>query len=127
MLMAATKRRAKLPAALSPGEEAFALAWRAHGFTTRLGLSFLREFKFSTERDWRFDFAWPDARVAVEIEGGTKGRSRHTQHAGFKDDCVKYNTAAMWGWCVIRLTPDMVDDGWILLIKSAVEGRTGRL
>ncbi len=29
-----------------------------------------REYRFHRERRWRFDFAWPDYKVAVEVEGG---------------------------------------------------------
>lgn len=68
------------------------------------------EYRFC-ERRWRFDFAWPDKKVALEIEGGTWSRSRHTTGAGYRNDCYKYNTAATLGWCVIRATTDMVKDG----------------
>jgi len=30
----------------------------------------VREYRFHPKRKWRFDFAWPDCQVAVEIEGG---------------------------------------------------------
>lgn len=71
----------------------------------------VREFKFS-ERGWRFDFAWPDRKIAVEVEGGTSfGKSRHSHGKGFESDAVKYNTAALLGWRVLRFTTAMVHRG----------------
>ena len=67
-----------------------------------------KEFRFHPKRRWRFDFAWPDKMVAVELEGGTWTGGRHTRGKGFRNDCEKYNSAAFLGWTVIRLTTDMV-------------------
>jgi very-short-patch-repair endonuclease len=66
----------------------------------------VREFKFHPFRRWRFDFAWPSCMVAVELEGGTFSRkkSRHTTGSGHQADCVKYNAAALGGWCVLKYT-----------------------
>ena len=61
-----------------------------------------REYRFHPVRKWRFDFAWPAVKVAVEAEGGTYSRGRHTRGAGFADDCIKYNEAALLGWTVLR-------------------------
>lgn len=69
------------------------------------------EFRFHTERRWRFDFAWPDRSVAVEVEGGSWSSGRHTRPLGFEMDCVKYNEAALLGWRVLRVTPNMIEDG----------------
>jgi hypothetical protein len=62
-------------------------------------------------RKWRFDFAWPSHKIAVEIEGGTWGKSRHTTGAGFMADCEKYNAATVHGWLVLRFVVNHVDDG----------------
>lgn len=62
-----------------------------------------REYRFDSQRGWRFDFALPEQRIAIEIEGGLH-RGRHTQARGFIEDCHKYNAATMAGWRVIRLT-----------------------
>lgn len=71
----------------------------------------VEELKFSPFRKWRFDFAWPSAYVAAEVEGGTWGRSRHTSGKGFEKDCEKYNAALCMGWRVLRYTKRMVMDG----------------
>lgn len=66
----------------------------------------VREHQFHASRRWRFDFAWPDQQVAVEIEGGTFSRrqGRHNSGIGHHRDCEKYNAAALLGWCVLRYT-----------------------
>ena len=69
------------------------------------------EHRFHKERKWRFDFAWPVSKIAVEVEGGTWSKGRHTRGAGFANDCEKYNSATLLGWRVYRFTSDMIDDG----------------
>ena len=69
-----------------------------------------REYRFHDSRRWRFDFAWVDLMLAVEIEGGTWSRGRHVRGQGFADDCEKYNNAALLGWRVLRFTTEMVND-----------------
>lgn len=62
---------------------------------------------FFPNREWRFDFCWKDARVAVEMEGGVSGgkkKSRHTTAEGFQEDTTKYNSATATGWRVLRFT-----------------------
>lgn len=71
-------------------------------------------------RDWRFDFAWPDQWVGLEVEGGGWVGGRHTRGKGFEDDCVKYAAAARLGWQVIRVTGNMIDDGSALQTVEAV-------
>jgi very-short-patch-repair endonuclease len=95
----------KTPQPLSVGEETFMLHCRAHG------LEPVREHTFC-ERKWRFDFAFPARKIAVEVEGGAAfGRGRHTSHTGFRGDIRKYNRAAQEGWLVLRYTTDMVTRG----------------
>lgn len=69
-----------------------------------------KEFQFAKEigRKWRFDRAWPEHKVAVELEGGVYTQGRHTRGAGFETDCEKYNTATAMGWRVFRLTAGML-------------------
>lgn len=70
-----------------------------------------KEYKFHPTRKWRFDFAWPLEKFAVEIEGGVWSGGRHTRGKGFIEDCIKYNEAVMLGWRVIRVTTEMVENG----------------
>jgi len=70
-----------------------------------------REYRFHNERLWRFDFAYPLQFLAIEVEGGTWQKSRHTSGEGFQKDCEKYNTAALMGWTVLRFTTTMINSG----------------
>lgn len=69
------------------------------------------EYQFLKERKWRFDFAWPHRKVALEVEGGTFSGGRHTRGMAFEKDCEKYNSAAINGWLVLRVTKHMIEDG----------------
>lgn len=70
-----------------------------------------REFRFHPIRQWRFDFAWEDRRLAVEVEGGVWTQGRHVRGAGFENDCEKYAEAVALGWRVMRVTPRQIRDG----------------
>lgn len=71
----------------------------------------VREFAFAKPRRWRFDFCWPEQRIALEQEGGVWVRGRHTRGTGYLRDLEKYNEAAVRGYIVIRCTPDQLQDG----------------
>lgn len=64
----------------------------------------IRNYRFHATRGWLLDFAWPEQLVAVEIEGGTRRKSRHTSPDGYQEDCIKYNSAALDGWLLLRYT-----------------------
>jgi len=86
-------RKSEVPKALSKGEEAFALHCRAEK------LKPIREFRFHKARKWRFDFYFPERKLAVEVEGGYGGRH---QRGGFCTDMEKYNAAVEMGIMVLR-------------------------
>ena len=96
------------------------------------------EYQFDAVRRWRFDFAWPLFRIAVEQEGGAHGRlivvvqgferrgganvaikpgtrirvgGRHQSGTGLEGDAEKYNAAAIAGWLVIRGSTRQIRDG----------------
>lgn len=71
----------------------------------------MREFRFHDERRWRFDFAYPGLKVAVECEGGIWKQGRHNRGQGFLNDCIKYNTAAELGWIVLRYPMELIESG----------------
>ena len=63
------------------------------------------EHKFHPIRRWRFDYAWLDYKIALEVEGGVWTGGRHTSSVGFIKDMEKYNAAACLGWRIIRCQP----------------------
>lgn len=70
-----------------------------------------REYAFIKGRRFRADFAWPEQRLLVEVEGGIWANGRHTRGKGYEIDCEKYNLAALNGFTVLRYTPKMVGSG----------------
>jgi hypothetical protein len=66
---------------------------------------------YSHERDFRFDFAWPAQRLAVEVDGGTYSGGRHTRGKGYEEDCEKVCEAVIRGWRVMKVTTKQVDSG----------------
>ena len=61
-----------------------------------------REITFSEDRKWRFDYAWPDKRIAVEIQGGRYHRGNMAK------DYEKLNEAVRLGWRVIQFDSTML-------------------
>jgi very-short-patch-repair endonuclease len=94
------------PEVMSNPERLLLLHLRAAGLPEPI-----HEYRFAPPRRWRFDFAWPAAMLAVEVEGGSWIHGRHVRGRGFEADCEKYNVAALGGWRVLRFTPAMVEAG----------------
>jgi len=81
----------------------------------------IRECRFWPGRRFALDFAWPTHQLALESEGGTFGRSRHTSIIGFATDCVKYNEAALRGWRVLRVrSSELNSEETLELVKRAL-------
>jgi very-short-patch-repair endonuclease len=65
----------------------------------------VQEWKLHPVRKWRCDWAWPNEKVALEVDGGAWTGGRHTRGAGFLKDMEKANAAVLLGWRVVRCTP----------------------
>lgn len=99
-------------------EEALALHIRAAGLPPPV-----REFRFHPTRRWRYDFAFVENKVAVEVDGGVWVQGRHTRPSGFIEDMHKLNEAAILGWTVIRVTGEMIRKGEALKLIERALGR----
>ena len=90
-------------AALGGHEARFRLYWKvfANGEP-----AYEQEYRFHPGRQWRFDFAWPEHQVAVEIDGGqwSPHGGRHSRDS----DREKLNAAAVLGWRVLRYSGTML-------------------
>jgi very-short-patch-repair endonuclease len=102
-------------------EDLFEQQLRAHGLPTPV-----REHQFHESRAWRFDFAWPAWKLAVEIDGGTFGGGRHVRPRGFENDAEKLNAATSCGWLVYRYTSTMVRSGHAVTEIRVVLERASR-
>ena len=74
------------------------------------GKPWVREHYFHPARKWRFDFAHPGLRIAIEIEGLTTGIGGHQTIDGYRKNCYKYNEACLLGWRLFRFTYEMLRD-----------------
>lgn len=76
------------------------------------------ELLFHPKRKWRFDFAWEEQKLALEIHGGIHSGGRHTRGRGFVEDRAKMNEATLLGWTVLEVTPEHIKSGqlraWLL-------------
>jgi DNA-binding CsgD family transcriptional regulator len=111
------------------------------------------EHYFAKPRKWRVDRAWPEHKVAVEIEGGTWGRKvichncgsvvrakkaggrvgreirSYGGHnaAGFKKDIEKYNRLSALGWILLRYSNEDIHGdphSMVKQIRGALEMRS---
>jgi very-short-patch-repair endonuclease len=90
-------------------------------FCTAMGLSApVAELQFEPLRRWRFDYSWPEAKIALEVEGGIWSGGRHTRGKGFIGDMAKYNHAARLGWRVLRVQPkELMTLATVQLVREA--------
>lgn len=65
---------------------------------------FEKEHQFDIKRKFRFDYAIPSLKIAIEYEGIHSAKSGHTTVNGFNKDVIKYNLALVQGWRVLRYT-----------------------
>lgn len=72
---------------------------------------YVTEHRFHPTRRWRFDYCWPELKLAVEVHGGTYTNGRHTRGGGFTVDREKMNEAAIYGWTVLEVTSAQVRSG----------------
>jgi very-short-patch-repair endonuclease len=66
----------------------------------------VREYRFHPTRKWRFDWAYPDVKLAIECDGG-----KWAPHGGRHNttgDREKLNEAARLGWRILRFDGDML-------------------
>lgn len=68
------------------------------------------EHRFHATRQWRFDYAVPSRKIAVEYQGhgkmggGSGHMGRHASVTGLSGDAEKFNAAEIAGWRVILFT-----------------------
>lgn len=83
----------------------------------------VREYRFDKVRRWRFDLAWPDRMLAVEVQGGVWSQGKHGRGSGVAKDYEKLNTAQIMGWKVLQFETSSVNSGEAaeLIMKALTE------
>lgn len=86
-----------------------------------LKIEVVKEYKFHPTRKWRYDYAVPEYKIALEVEGGVWTKGRHTRPQGFLGDIEKYNAGTLLGWRIFRVTPDeLYSNKTLNLLKQAI-------
>lgn len=92
-----TKHSSTSPTSKKPKSKAEEALYEALLAEPLPGWDLEREWRFDDTRKWKFDFAFPSQRLAVEVEG-----QRHRTYAGHRGDCEKFNEATRQGWRILR-------------------------
>lgn len=109
---AATKPKVKAkPSLRSP------VQWQLPGVP-----EYVREYRFHPTRKWRFDLAWPELKLALEIDGGLYVNGGHSRGKAREGDYEKDAAAMALGWRVMRVSTGQLKSGLALLwIKAVME------
>lgn len=96
----------------NPAREALRLAI-AEYVTQKTGIEHELEYAFAKDagRKWRSDIAWPAAKVALEIDGGTWSYGRHNRASSVLKDMEKGNGYAERGWAVFHVPWEWIERG----------------
>lgn len=80
------------------------------------------EFVFHPSRKWRLDYAWPAAKLGLEVEGGVWTGGKHGRGSGIVKDMEKSNGLALCGWRLLRVTPSALPtNATAQLVRAALE------
>ena len=80
------------------------------------------EHRFCPGRKWRIDIAWPEKKVALEVQGGIWIFGRHSRGAAMLKEWEKLTTLAAMGWRVLYCQPkDIYAPELVVFIKQALE------
>jgi very-short-patch-repair endonuclease len=89
-----------------------------------IGMKVVEEHQFHSKRKFRFDYAIPQLKIAIEQEGGIYNGKAHGSIKGILRDMEKYSLAASEGWLILRFTPDQIMTNYALhLIAKTVKCR----
>ena len=85
-----------------------------------------KEYRVVPNRRWRFDFAYPDLRIGIEVHGAIWARGGHTRGSGFIKDREKMNEAQLAGWLVLEFPIPTIENNpfdCVEMIARAIELR----
>ena len=81
----------------------------------------IEQYRFHPTRRWKFDRAWEEKKLAVEVNGGIYAKGRHSTGKGLEGDYEKMNEAQIMGWKVLQFSGNQIENGYaILSIKRAL-------
>lgn len=84
----------------------------------------LEELPAIPNRKFRFDYANVEAKVAIELNGGTWVNGRHNRASSITKEYEKNNLSAYYGWTVFYLSTDMITPEWLTRIHQTILQKT---
>ena len=82
----------------------------------------VREYRAIKGRKFRFDFAWVERKLLVEVNGGTYTKGAHSTGRGIARDYEKANLAVLQGWRVLSFDGKAIKSGEAVeIIRQALE------
>ena len=76
------------------------------------GLSgFVREYQAIEGRRFKWDFAFVEDRLLIEVQGAVWVKGGHSTGVGITRDCEKFSIASANKWFTIPVTTDHVKNG----------------
>lgn len=92
-------------------------------------LELFREYRFLADRRFRFDFANPETRVAIEVHGGRwlKQKGGHSSGGGIEEDCEKLCLAGFAGWVVFPIVDSQITPGFLHYPAQTIRERLFQL
>lgn len=70
-----------------------------------------REYRAIPGRKHRFDFAWPNFKLLLDVQGGIFNKGKHGRGLGIMQDQEKLNLATIEGWHVMQVSTRHVTQG----------------
>lgn len=70
----------------------------------------VEQYRIAPDRRFKWDFAWPAQKLAIELHGGLWSYGAHSRPAGVQRDMVKANLATLAGWRVLYFSTDDLED-----------------
>lgn len=83
----------------------------------------IAEYRFHPDRKWRWDYAWPEHLVALEVDGGIWISGKHGRGGGITKDHEKRNAGTILGWRLLLVQPrQLCTDETVEMISLALRG-----
>lgn len=78
-----------------------------------------KEYKPGTVRKYKLDYAWPDIKVGIELNGGIfMKKGGHNSISGLLRDYERMNYLQILGWLIIQFDPSMMRND--LYVKEVI-------
>lgn len=83
---------------------------------------FVQDYKFLDGIKYELDFAWPEYKFGIEIQGGQYlKKSGHSNIAGLERDYEKMNLAILNGWKVLQYPTSVLNKNPFLIAEQVKE------